>query len=81
MHAARIDTKSKPAQLFRLLRHGRKRWDAAALARCIGGTTCLSTHIAAVRQRARAFGMTVVCHRKHTTAGCLNEYELIKLVG
>jgi len=54
MHAARIDTQSKPAQLLMILKRTPGAWvDAGYLARLVQ-TTCLSTHISEIRARGQA---------------------------
>jgi hypothetical protein len=59
MHAARIDSDSKPGILFRAMKcrpcHLWSAWELAALIE----TTCLSTHISALRLRAPALGWKV----------------------
>lgn len=59
MHAARIDTDSKPGILFAAMK---KRpghlWSAFQLM-MIANTTCISTHISALRLRAPAEGWEV----------------------
>ncbi len=54
MHAARIDTDSKPARIVRALEKANGHWVSAwVLQETIGATTAISTHVSAARKRLR----------------------------
>ena len=57
MHAARIDTQSRPARIYRYLKKRRGRWiDAWRLNQETIYSICLATQIAAINQRLRMAG-------------------------
>ncbi len=77
MHAARIDTNSKPAKLYRIMSEHVGVWlDAGAMNSAIGYSYCFSTQIAAVRQRVRPNG-NVICRRVKEKDGIRHEYMMV----